>query len=267
MGTRNTNISRLIRRTLNTMPRTPIVGGNWKCNSTKASIEELMGGFKGNMAAGVEVVVFPPMIYMEYTKSIATDGIMVGAQNCYTKTGAFTGEIHPAMIKDMGYDWTIIGHSERRTIFGESDELLAEKCRIALDAGVKVTYCIGELLEERENGTTMDVCIKQLSALKAIIKDEADWANIVIAYEPVWAIGTGKVATPEVAQETHLGIRKWFTDSVSAAVADGIRIQYGGSVKAKNAADLAAQPDIDGFLVGGASLKPEFADVVKSLAA
>lgn len=165
------------------------------------------------------------------------------------------------MLKDIGCQWVIIGHSERRVIFKESDELIAEKVAHALAEGLKVIACIGETLEEREAGQTEAVCFRQTKAIAGMVKD---WTNVVVAYEPVWAIGTGKTASPEQAQEVHQALRKWFNENVSADVAEKIRIQYGGSVTAANCRELAAKPDIDGFLVGGASLKPEFRDIINA---
>lgn len=176
-------------------------------------------------------------------------------------SGAFTGEVSPALLKDVGATWVILGHSERRQIFGESDELIAEKVVHALAEGLKVIACIGETLQEREAGQTEAVVFRQTKALAAVIKD---WSNVVLAYEPVWAIGTGKTATPAQAQEVHAALRKWLAENVSAAVSASLRIQYGGSVTAANARELASQGDIDGFLVGGASLKPEFVDIVNA---
>ncbi|KAJ2165557.1 triosephosphate isomerase, partial [Coemansia sp. RSA 353] len=184
--------------------------------------------------------------------------------NCYIKaSGAYTGEISPEMLHDVGAKWVILGHSERRSILKESDEFTAEKVVKALEAGLKVVLCIGELLEEREAGITQTVVNRQLDAVIKTVK-EADWANIVIAYEPVWAIGTGKVATPDQAQEVHAAIRKYLETVVSAKVAEQTRITYGGSVNSGNCKVLAQQPDVDGFLVGGASLKLEFIDIINA---
>lgn len=170
------------------------------------------------------------------------------------------------MLKDFGLKWTLTGHSERRVGFGgqpgESNEVVGRKTAAALNAGLKVIACIGEHLSERESGVTMQVCAAQLEAIRTCVKEE-DWKNMVIAYEPVWAIGTGKVATPEQAEETHAQIRQWLAAHVSPSVARDIRIIYGGSVKASNAKTLIACPNIDGFLVGGASLLPEFVDIIK----
>lgn len=167
------------------------------------------------------------------------------------------------MIKDAGFDWVILGHSERRSLpeIKESDETVAAKTAYALEAGLKVMLCIGETLDARQSGKTDEVNSRQLAA---VAEKVSDWSNIVIAYEPVWAIGTGVVATPEQAQETHAQIRKWLSDNVSPAVAQKMQIMYGGSANAANAASLAIQPDVDGFLVGGASLKPEFLKIVDS---
>merc|ERR550525_585452 len=166
-------------------------------------------------------------------------------------------------MKDLGIEWVLIGHSERREYFSESDELLAQKLKYILDAGLKCVFCIGEKLPEREKGleATMAVCIQQMEQIKTLL----DPTKVVIAYEPVWAIGTGVTATAEQAQETHAAIRKWISTNVSPDCAAAIRIQYGGSANAKNAPELSACPDIDGFLVGGASLKPEFVDIVKAI--
>lgn len=183
-------------------------------------------------------------------------GIEVAAQNVFDKpNGAFTGEISVEQLKDSNITWTILGHSERRTILKETDEFVAQKCKTALDGGIGVILCCGESLEQREQGTTTDVVVKQLQAVNDVIGKDA-WSKVVIAYEPIWAIGTGKVATTEQAQEVHAAIRKWLAESVSKEAAENTRIIYGGSVSDKNCADLSKQPDIDGFLVGGASLKP-----------
>eukprot|EP01126_Amoeba_proteus_P043927 TRINITY_DN4852_c0_g1_i10.p1 TRINITY_DN4852_c0_g1~~TRINITY_DN4852_c0_g1_i10.p1 ORF type:complete len:199 (+),score=41.09 TRINITY_DN4852_c0_g1_i10:13-609(+) len=169
--------------------------------------------------------------------------------------GAFTGEISPSMIKDLGVNWVILGHSERRSIFGESIELIGTKTQTSLKSGLSVIFCCGEILEEREGGKTDHVVQAQLAPL--VSAPSLDWTKIVIAYEPVWAIGTGRVATPQQAQETHASIRDFIAQKVSKEIADAVRIIYGGSVKPDNCVELAKQPDIDGFLVGGASLQPD----------
>ncbi|CAG5127730.1 unnamed protein product [Candidula unifasciata] len=239
------------------------VGGNWKMNGDKKSIDEIVAFLsKGPISANVEVVVAPPYCYLQYSREKLPSNIQVAAQNCYKeKEGAFTGEISPYMIKDVGGTWVITGHSERRHVIGETDEFIAQKTKFALEAGLGVIPCVGEKLEEREANQTLDVINRQMKALADKI---TDWSRVVIAYEPVWAIGTGKTASPEQAQEVHEKIREWLRKTVSADVADRTRIIYGGSVKGSNAAELAKKPDIDGFLVGGASLKPEFLEIVNA---
>jgi triosephosphate isomerase len=165
------------------------------------------------------------------------------------------------MIKDLGLKWVILGHSERRHVFNESDQLITEKTLHAIESGLDVIFCIGEKLEEREAGQTKEVNFRQL---KPLVEKKVDWSRIVIAYEPVWAIGTGKTASPQQAQEAHGWIREYLKENVSSDVAGKTRIIYGGSVTAENCAELAKQPDIDGFLVGGASLKPEFVKIINA---
>jgi triosephosphate isomerase len=174
---------------------------------------------------------------------------------------------HAEPFTTLGVTWVIIGHSERREGFGmagETDELCAQKCKVAIDNGLKVMFAIGEKKEERESGVTMEVCAKQLAPLAKALTAE-DWASVAIAYEPVWAIGTGLTATPEMAQETHADIRKWVKENVSEEIAVATRIQYGGSMKGANAVALLAQPDIDGGLIGGASLKADFFNVINGI--
>jgi triosephosphate isomerase len=243
------------------MVRQFFVGGNWKMNNLKKDNDSLIKllneatiDFKTT-----EVLVSPPACYLDHVRTNLKSDFHVAAQNCYKKpSGAFTGDISPAMIKDVGCGWVILGHSERRNVFGENDELIGEKVKHALEAGLNVLPCIGEKLEEREAGKTTEVVFKQL---KAIADNVTDWSRTVIAYEPVWAIGTGKVATKEQAQEVHADLRKWLSTNVSVDVANSVRILYGGSVNGANCKELASQPDIDGFLVGGASLKPEFINI------
>jgi len=239
------------------------VGGNWKMNGDKKSINKIVDFLKqGPLSDATEIVVAPPACYIQFSRENLPPRVDVAAQNCYkADSGAFTGEISPSMIKNLGGTWVITGHSERRHIFGESDEFIAEKTRFALDNGLQVIPCIGEQLEEREAGKTMEVVSRQLKAIAAQV---SDWSKVVLAYEPVWAIGTGKTATPEQAQEVHKEIRAWLTSNVSSDVAQTTRIIYGGSVKGSNAKELAAKPDIDGFLVGGASLKQEFVEIINS---
>jgi triosephosphate isomerase len=198
-------------------------------------------------------------LYLEVARDeVDKFNIKVAAQNVSDKpNGAYTGEISVAQLKDIDIRWTILGHSERRTLLGETDEVVAAKTKAAVDGGISVIWCCGESLQEREAGNTVAVVEKQLAALAAKLSGEDDWKKIVIAYEPIWAIGTGKVATVQQAQEVHEAIRKWLAKNVSEKVADETRILYGGSVNGKNCKDLAKEKDIDGFLVGGASLKPE----------
>ncbi|KAK7345490.1 hypothetical protein VNO77_16094 [Canavalia gladiata] len=241
------------------------VGGNWKCNGTKDSIKKLVSDLNSaTLESDVDVVVAPPFVYIDQVKNSITDRIEISAQNSWVgKGGAFTGEISVEQLKDHGCKWVILGHSERRHIIGENDEFIGKKAAYALSEGLGVIACIGELLQEREAGKTFDVCFRQL---KAFADTVPSWDNIVIAYEPVWAIGTGKVATPQQAQEVHVAVRDWLKKNVSAEVASKTRIIYGGSVNGSNSAELAKQEDIDGFLVGGASLKgPEFATIVNSV--
>jgi len=232
-------------------------------NGSKAKIDEILKNLaEGNLSSSTEVVVAPPSIYLDYVRASVKPGIGVSAQNCYkVASGAFTGEISPAMIKDVGCEWVILGHSERRNIFKETDELIGEKVAHALSEGLKVIACIGELLSEREAGKTMEVVSRQI---KAISDNVSDWSKVVIAYEPVWAIGTGVNATPQQAQEVHHMLRGWLKDNVSVAVSSSTRIIYGGSVNGKNCQELARESDVDGFLVGGASLKPEFVQIINA---
>ena len=237
--------------------RQPMVAGNWKMNGSSDSVKELVAGIKDGMGSvnNAEVVVCPPAVYIPRVSG-AADGsaIKVGSQNiCDQDGGAFTGEISGSMLKDVGCEYAIIGHSERRALYAESDELVAKRFAAARRNGIKPIFCIGETLEERESGITNDVCSRQIDAVIALEGVEA-LADGVIAYEPVWAIGTGKTATPEQAQEVHAFIRGKIA-ALSADVADGLRILYGGSMNPANAAELISQPDIDGGLIGGASLK------------
>jgi len=245
------------------MGRKFFVGGNWKMNGNKQSSKELLASLNG-LSSDVEVVVGAPTIYLDFVQQNKPSNVEVAAQNCYkVAKGAFTGEISPDMIKDVGVKWVILGHSERRNVFGEGDQLIGEKVGHALEQGLKVIACIGELQSERESGKTNEVVFRQMNAIKAHVKD---WNNVVIAYEPVWASGTGLTATPAQAQEVHRDLRKWLTENVSADVANSVRIIYGGSVTGANCKELAKESDIDGFLVGGASLKPEFVQIVNAKA-
>lgn len=247
------------------MARKFFVGGNWKCNGTNEEVKKIVSTLNEAEIPSeddVEVVVSPPFVFLSLVKSLLRSDIQVAAQNCWVrKGGAFTGEVSAEMLVNLGIPWVIIGHSERRLLLNESNEFVGDKVAYALSQGIKVIACVGETLEQRESGSTLEVVAAQT---KAIADKISNWENVVLAYEPVWAIGTGKVATPAQAQEVHAELRKWFQNNVSAEVAGSVRIIYGGSVNGANCKELAAQPDLDGFLVGGASLKPEFVDIIKS---
>ena len=239
--------------------RQPLVAGNWKMNGSSGSIttliEEINRGMSGVKQA--EVAVCPPAIYIPMVQNLLRTGsIAWGAQDLSAyKSGAYTGELSGAMLKDFGCRYAIIGHSERRSYHAESDQLVAEKCQAALECGLQPILCVGESLEEREAAITEQVVARQLDAVLQH-SGIAAFSSIVVAYEPVWAIGTGKTATPEQAQEVHAFIRSRLAEQ-DAVVADGVRILYGGSMKPDNAAELLAKPDIDGGLIGGAALKAE----------
>jgi triosephosphate isomerase len=239
--------------------RQKLVAGNWKMNGSKASIKELLDGIKKSIGdvASAEVAVCPPFVYLADVEDQLTGTPVVwGAQNLSTEEkGAFTGEVAASMINDFNCKYVIVGHSERRTLYGEDDAVVARKFAVARAAGLKPILCIGETLEEREKGVTNDVVSRQIEAVIAL-EGVAALADGVIAYEPVWAIGTGKTASPEQAQEVHAFIRQRVAEK-DAAVAQKVQILYGGSMNAANAAELLGQPDIDGGLIGGASLKVE----------
>lgn len=255
------------------MPRVPFIGGNFKCNGStdfiKAHVAKLAAH---SIPAGVEVCIAPSMVHLHLAATVNTNkSLHVAAQNVYIQpSGAWTGETSVEMLKDMGVTYTLVGHSERRRIIGECNTLSAEKALRALQHGMTVLFCTGETLQEREAGKTMQVNIEQLQALKNQIDKAGDkglWKGVVIAYEPVWSIGTGVTATPEQAQEVHASLRAWVAEHVCKDLAASIRIIYGGSANIKNCGALGKCPDIDGFLVGGASLKDEFLAMVDSLAA
>jgi len=247
--------------------RKPLVAGNWKMNGSLESVRELLTGIRDG-SGGIdkcEVAVCPPYIFIPQTQTeLKGTKVPWGGQNLSTeKSGAFTGEVAASMLLDFGCTYVIVGHSERRTLYGEDDALVAKKYAVARAAGLKPILCVGETLEEREQGVTEEVVARQLDA---VIELEGVKAldDGVIAYEPVWAIGTGKTATPEQAQEVHAFIRKRIADQ-DAGVAEKVRIQYGGSMKPDNAAELMAKLDIDGGLIGGASLKiKDFLDICKA---
>merc|ERR1712217_280751 len=251
--------------------RRPIVGGNWKCNPDSTSkLDGLIANIEACDTSKCDVYVCPSPLHTQYCVGKFTNGALVTPQNCNFKgCGAFTGEMAIEQMKDMGITQVLIGHSERRGEFGifpmDSNDTLAVKLKYILDAGMKCVFCIGEPLKIREQG--LDAVLKELDVQLTQVYPMLDPEKVVIAYEPVWAIGTGKTATPEDAQATHAGIRKLIAEKSSSAVADAIRIQYGGSATAANAPALSAMQDVDGFLVGGASLKPEFKDIVAAMSA
>lgn len=235
-----------------------LIAGNWKMNTTLETGSQLAQGLADQVrgrALPVDVLVCPPFPYLHAIKQVvANSGIAVGAQNCYFEApGAFTGEIAPEMLRDVGCDYVILGHSERRHILKECDGMINRKTRAALAKGLQVVLCVGELLEEREAGRTETVLDQQMTGGLADISAD-DLANIVIAYEPVWAIGTGKTATPAQAEEAHAYLRNWLTTRYNESAAARMRILYGGSVKPSNAKELLGQENVDGALVGGASL-------------
>lgn len=207
----------------------------------------------GSIPPDVDVIVAPTFLHLDYVNRNISAPYQVAAQNCWTgKGGAFTGEISAELIKNLGLDWVILGHSERRALCEETNEVVGTKVSYALSQGLNVIACIGETLQQREAGEMFSILSGQLAAIAAVVDD---WNKVVIAYEPVWAIGTGVVATPAQAQEVHAYVRKWAVENVGASVADSLRILYGGSVNDANCEELAKQEDVDGFLVGGASLK------------
>ena len=255
--------------------RRPFVGGNWKMNTNAASGRALAAAVADGLArdpaaAGADVAIFPPFLYLrEIRAELAAkkSPVLVGAQDVYFESdGAFTGEISVAMLKDSGIQVVLAGHSERRHVLGEPDAVINKKTRAVLAGGLQCILCVGEKLEERERGETDRINDRQLRAGLAGVA-AAEMSRLTIAYEPVWAIGTGKTATPQDAQDAHHKIRGVISDLYGPQVAAAVRIQYGGSVKASNAAELMAQPDIDGGLIGGASLKAdEFLAIVRAAA-
>ena len=250
--------------------RKPIIAGNWKMYKTSAEAVALVQALKTEVAGVTksEIVICPPFTTLAaVTSLVAGSNIQLGAQNVHwEKEGAFTGEIAPAMLKELGVRYAIVGHSERRQFFGETDTGVNKRAKAALANGLRPIVCVGELLAEREAGKTETVVAGQVRGSLAGF-DKNQIIETVIAYEPVWAIGTGKTASPAQAQEVHALIRRLLGELFGADLAAKIRLQYGGSVKPDNAKELLGQPDIDGALVGGASLKAgDFAAIVKAAA-
>ncbi len=250
---------------MNKALRKAVIAGNWKMNKTPAEAKELIAAIAPLVKdAGCEVIACTPFVDLSAAQEAAAGtNIQIGAENCHWEvSGAYTGEISAQMLASMGVNIVIIGHSERRQYFGETDVTVQKRVRAALDAGLTVILCVGETLEQREQGITSELVSMQTKIALGGVSEE-ELKRIIIAYEPVWAIGTGKTATAQQANEVCHTIRECIASVYSQAAADGITIQYGGSMNAGNAAELLAQPDVDGGLIGGASLKPQdFATIV-----
>lgn len=250
--------------------RKPFVAGNWKMNTDSHNAveltESLASGSSDVAGQNVDVAVYPPFVYLPAViQAASTSSIGVGAQDVYfEQNGAYTGEISTAMLKDIGCSYVLCGHSERRHVIGENDELINKKVAAAISGGLLPTLCVGELLEERKANQTTEVVTRQLKAGLEGLSD-SKVAAVTIAYEPVWAIGTGLTATPGQAQEVHAMIRELLGQMYGKELAAELRIQYGGSAKPANAAELMSQPDVDGLLVGGASLKvDDFVGIIRA---
>ncbi len=249
--------------------RRKVIAGNWKMNNNLSEsqnlISKLASGLSGEKL-NCDVIICPPFTSLNEASSLVKNtAVKLGAQNMhYEENGAFTGEISASMLKGVGCEYVILGHSERRTIFNEPDQLINKKIKKALQSGLKPIFCVGETLEERESGITEKVINRQVTeGLKEISANEMD--KIIVAYEPVWAIGTGKTATPQQAEDVHAFIRNLILNLYSGSIAEKLVIQYGGSVKPDNAAELLSQKDIDGALVGGACLKADsFISIIKA---
>jgi len=237
--------------------RSSLIAGNWKMNGSLQSVTELVEGIKAGNAGKAELAVFPPAVFlMKVGGMLADSNCALGAQNvCDQEAGAFTGEVAAAMLKECGCRYALVGHSERRSLYLETDQLVAARFAMAIATGIIPILCVGETLDEREQGITDEVVARQIDAVINMSGIDGI-AQSVIAYEPVWAIGTGKVATPEQAQEVHAFIRGKLAQ-LDAAVAEQVKILYGGSMNPSNAAELLSQNDIDGGLIGGASLKAD----------
>jgi len=250
--------------------RKPFVAGNWKMNTDSDSAvklaEAIAVGSLETAGQSVDVMVCPPFVYLQSVgRAIDGSSVTLGSQNVYTESeGAFTGEISTSMLKDVGCDYVLCGHSERRHVIGETDELINKKLSAALAGGLLPILCVGELIEQRQDNKTEQVITAQIKKGLAGISAE-DMEKVTLAYEPVWAIGTGLTATPGQAQQVHALIRKLLSELYNEQLAEKTRIQYGGSAKPDNAAELMAQPDVDGLLVGGASLKADdFVAIIKA---
>ncbi|NAY93028.1 triose-phosphate isomerase [Muricauda sp. JGD-17] len=248
--------------------RTKIVAGNWKMNNNRDETETLLAELSAKLPdTDAQVIVAPTFVNLEVsTRALESSTIEVAAQNMhFAENGAYTGEISADMLLNIGVDTVILGHSERRAYFGETDELLAKKVKTAVDKHMKVIFCFGEELEERKSGNHFSVVENQLKNGLFHLDAQA-WKHIVLAYEPVWAIGTGETASPEQAQEMHAFIRNTIAKKYNDSVADAVSILYGGSVKPNNASDIFSKPDVDGGLIGGASLKADdFVAIIKAI--
>lgn len=249
------------------MKRISIIAGNWKMNKTVEESVELVNTLKQrvNDVYGREVLVCPPFVSLVVVKELLKNSnVKLGAQNMhFEKSGAFTGEISAAMLKSVGCDYVLVGHSERRQFFGETDETVNKRMKAAFEAGIVPIVCVGETLQQRESNETFAVIERQLKkGMEGLTPDQSK--KVVIAYEPVWAIGTGKTASPQQAEDVHAFIRKIYSQVYGLEASEDVRILYGGSVKSDNVSEIMKQPDIDGALVGGASLKAdEFAKIVR----
>lgn len=254
---------------MNVAPRKKFIAGNWKMNKSVAEALTLVRELRNSLSIvrdKVDIAVAPPFTALHAVAKAAEDSnLQVAGQNCHWEpSGAFTGEVSPGMLKEAGAQWVILGHSERRQFFGETDETVNKRAHAALRAGLRPIVCVGETLAERESGRTLEIVSRQVKGGLSNFT-AAELSHFVLAYEPVWAIGTGRNATSEQAQEVHAHIREQLTSLFGRDCAQGLRIQYGGSVKPDNAVELLGKPDVDGALVGGASLKAaDFAAIVKA---
>lgn len=250
------------------MSRTPVIYGNWKMNLRTEKVTEItnrVSDLLSSESLDVDAGIFPPFVYLPLVLDEAGSELDVGAQNChFEENGSYTGEVSPWMIKDVGANWVIVGHSERRHDFGEDGAFLQNKVAAAVEADLNVIYCVGETEDQRDAGQTRDAVMNQLSSGLRETGVFGSGQDLIVAYEPVWAIGTGRSAEPDQAQEVHEWIRDWIGEQAGTDQAEQVRIQYGGSVKPHNAEGILAKPDIDGALIGGASLEAEsFNDIIR----
>lgn len=248
------------------MPRTPFVAGNWKMNTSRASAVELARGVAKGAGPDIDIGVAPPFVYLDAVReALSGSKVWLGAQDVYfEKNGAFTGEISVEMLKDLGVKFCLTGHSERRHVLNESSALVARKASAVFNGGLVLVHCVGEKLEQRDAGDTLSVVRAQLEEVRNLLTEPS---RLVIAYEPVWAIGTGRNATDEQAQQVQAFVREWLSEAANYDFAQSVRVLYGGSMKPENAGGLMDQGDVDGGLIGGAALKPEsFLGICKTAA-